>query len=349
MPVGETNSQRLGVSVVICCHNSAELLPAALAHLRSQVVQKEIPWEVILVDNASTDRTTQIARECWPQNALAPLRVVHEPRLGLSNARQRGFAEASYEIVSFVDDDNGACPDWVATISRVMGEHAEVGACMGIVEPVFESDPPAWTLEHALCSTWPGPEYRGDVTETLGALMGAGLSVRLAAYKGLTSRGFRHMAVDREGTNLTGYGDYEICLALRLAGWRLWVEPGVCLQHFIPAKRLKWEYWRSLVRGVGLSTAGLDPYWHALATKKRRLLAPVTRSWTWQTLLVLKDLSQNMLLRPRKVFLRSSPKLEGDQDVLRIERYIGRLLALLKSRGTYSSDVRRILQADWRR
>ena len=47
----------LGVSIVICCHNSAKLLPRTLEHLRAQEVDSTIPWEVIVVDNASTDNT----------------------------------------------------------------------------------------------------------------------------------------------------------------------------------------------------------------------------------------------------------------------------------------------------
>src|SRR6266568_2014628 len=103
--VQSANSLPLGVSVVICCHNSAKRLAATLAQLVAQRVPSEIPWEVIVIDNASTDGTAQVAAACWPAVNCVPLRIISEPRLGLTYARQRGFREAKYEFISFVDDD----------------------------------------------------------------------------------------------------------------------------------------------------------------------------------------------------------------------------------------------------
>src|SRR5215468_3703384 len=98
-----------GVSVIICCYNSSTRLPDTLSHLGRQNVRPSIPWEVVIVNNASTDNTTVVAHQCWPSDAPTVLRVVYEPRLGLSHARSRGLSEARYEIVSFVDDDNWVC------------------------------------------------------------------------------------------------------------------------------------------------------------------------------------------------------------------------------------------------
>src|SRR5437016_2123314 len=129
----------LGVSVVICCHNSAQRLPRTLAHLSAQKVSAEIPWEVIVVDNASSDDTAKVEASSWPKNARASLSVLREPEPGLSHARRRGFDEAKYEIVCFIDDDNWVSTDWVETISRVMSEHPDVGACGGFAEAACDS------------------------------------------------------------------------------------------------------------------------------------------------------------------------------------------------------------------
>ncbi len=79
-----------GVSIIICCYNSAHRLPKTLAHLKTQVVSQIIPWEVIVVDNASTDGTDQVAKTQWGELPGVPFRVVNEPRPGLSNARNLG-------------------------------------------------------------------------------------------------------------------------------------------------------------------------------------------------------------------------------------------------------------------
>jgi len=139
-----TNRQPLGVSVAICCHNGEEQLPATLAHLRDQRVKSEIPWEILLVDNASTDRSAQVARLCWANETAAPLRVVQEPQLGLNCARERALREARYEIVSFVDDDNWVSSDWVAVVSETMSAEPELGAIGSINRAVSGIAFPPW-------------------------------------------------------------------------------------------------------------------------------------------------------------------------------------------------------------
>lgn len=133
-----------GVTVAVCCHNSAGRLAPTLQHLSLQNPEPGIPWEVLVVDNASTDGTALFASTRWPADAAAPLRVVAEPRAGLQFARERAFAEARYPILSFVDDDNWVGPDWIARTSRAFAEHPEVGACGGFSEAACEVPPPAW-------------------------------------------------------------------------------------------------------------------------------------------------------------------------------------------------------------
>src|SRR5215472_9609045 len=125
----------LGVSIVICCHNSALLLPETLACLQAQTFSGVRPdCEVIVVDNASTDQTSQAARHHWPSDGPIPLRIVQEPKLGLTAARLRGIAEAQYEFVCFVDDDNRVASDWVESVFRLMSAHPQIGACGGRIE-----------------------------------------------------------------------------------------------------------------------------------------------------------------------------------------------------------------------
>ena len=81
----------LGVSIAICTFNGEERLPATISHLKRQSTDKRLDWEVIVIDNASTDSTARVARECWGDDGPAPMRIIHEPRLGLVHARERAF------------------------------------------------------------------------------------------------------------------------------------------------------------------------------------------------------------------------------------------------------------------
>ena len=169
--------------MVVPTHNGAPRLGATLAHVAAQRPPAGLAWEVILVDNASTDGTADAALAAWPADAPAQLRVVHEHQLGLGHAHARGFAEASGQLVTWVEDDNWIAPDWLELVSRTMEEHPEVGALGGFNEPVCEISPPAWLerFQYAYAAGPQGPA-RGDVTDSRGFLWGAGMTVRKKAW-----------------------------------------------------------------------------------------------------------------------------------------------------------------------
>ena len=335
----------VGISVVIPCHNAARRLPQTLAHLAAQQVPDGLEWEVVLVDNASTDETSQSALACWPAPAPVPLRVVREPRLGLSYAHLRGFAEAQCEVITFVEDDNWVCPEWLQLVAEVMGQHPEVGACGGYNEAVCEVEPPGWFVPYqAHYATGPQAAATGDVTWTRGYLWGAGLTVRRAAWRSLIDREFRPLLVDRQGKRLNTGGDAEICFALRLAGWRLWYEPRLRLRHFLLAHRLKWPYLRRLNRGVGASQVGLDPYRLAVQGPPESSAGRLKRAWQAEARETLKK-----ILRRRNLLLMFLSPMEGDGEALYLERQIGRLIELLRRREAYDRGIQAVWGASWRR
>src|ERR687886_61147 len=87
-----------------------------------------------------------------------------------------------------------------------------------------------------------------------------GLIVRTSAWHQLIEAGFKPLLIDRTGAQLTTGGDVELCYALRLAGWCLWYEPSLHLQHFMPAGRMRWQYLRALFRSNGAASIRYIPY-----------------------------------------------------------------------------------------
>lgn len=316
-----------GVTVIICCYNSSTRLAATLTYLKQQQVEREFPWEVVVVDNGSTDGTSEVALRSWPKDAPATLRVVYEPRVGLSHARHRGLSEAKYELVSFIDDDNWVCPDWVRLVSETMSRHPKIGACGGYNEAVCEITPP-WWFERYKRDYAIGPQGgdAGDITSTRGYFWGAGLTIRKLAWQQLVADGFRPLLTDRRGATPSSGGDHELCFALRLAGWDLWYEPRLQLRHFLPARRLDWRYLKSLHRGFGASSVSFDLYRSALKGDLKTFRERVKQTWQWKILSALRIL----LWYEGKVLLSFYRPSEGNPDVLRLEVAIGRLLELLR-------------------
>ncbi|AFY68803.1 glycosyl transferase family 2 [Thalassoporum mexicanum PCC 7367] len=335
----------LGVSIVICCYNGEARLPTTLQHLVAQQVDAAIDWEVILVDNASSDRTTAVAIETWAAaNVQAPLITVNEPQPGQTHARLKGIATAKYDLVSFVDDDNWVSPNWIQTVVEIMQNHPEVGACGGQNSAVAEVELPTWFADYQ-CDYAVGTQAdtAGDVTDTRGFLWGAGLTMRKRAWQQLHDRGFEPINGGRAGQILTSCDDYEFCQALILAGWRLWYDPRLHLSHFMSPNRLQWSYLKRLKRGFGASSVGLDAY--KIAKQSRNwFYSFLSRLWLVRMIVVLLKL----LGHGGKLIDRNSDQQEGDRQSIEIEILRGRLMGLWYSRNIYKQNLQKVLKADWR-
>ena len=348
-----------GVSVIICCHNSAKELPQTIAHLSAQQATDSIQWEVIVIDNASKDNTSQVAQALWPDNVSVPLRIVHEPKLGLINARYRGLAEAKYEFLSFIDDDNWVCQNWVQTVFKVMSSHPEVGACGGLNSPVLEEGSPKWfhDFSKSYAIGCQGPEKGGYTTWTKGRLFGAGLSIRKHAWQKLVDNGFQSLLVGSKGKTLSRGEDLELCYALVLTGWHLWYEPTLELKHNLPNERLKWQKLRKQRRGTGIAIPTLAAYEFAireiqpessitfLSKSAQEAAHPFKRKTWYQE--AMKEIKNLFYLRS-KFLLSLFNNLEGDPQVLMIEARLGTLIELLRQRENYDKRIEEVRNSKWR-
>ena len=331
-----------GLSVIVCCHNGASRLPITLEHLKLQE-SPAAPWEVLIIDNASTDGTAELARCCW-QNGPAPLYVINESRVGVRYARERGFFEARYEFLGFVDDDNWVAHDWVRTAYEIISSDAGLGAVGSIRAPACEVSSPAWfddfhspyavLTEQELERMQKAPEY----------LPTAGLCVRKAAWDRLIQNGFRFQLTGRKGKKLQGGEDTELTIALRLSGWQLRIDRRLQMLHFMPAQRLNWNYLRRLQRSHSASWALLDAYMkHSLS------LQPGLRRWLSERwwLQLGKSLGK-IVRRPSAIMAALSSDGEGRNEVIEVEQQIGRALGLLRLRGRYGALRRELRHASWR-
>jgi glycosyltransferase involved in cell wall biosynthesis len=325
----------LGVTIAVCCHNSAPRLPQTLGHLLKQRVGPEIQWEVLAIDNGSTDGTEQVAHRCWPSGAPTLLRIVREETVGLSRARRRAFIEAAHEIVCFVDDDNWLCPEWVTIVSRVMSEHVDVAVCGGASVAVFEEDPPEWferfARSYAIGSQGTERGYH------VHGFWGAGLIVRKSAWEQLQQGGFEQLLADRVGGNPSSGGDTELCLALMQLGWKEWYEPDLVLQHYIPRERARWEALRQLHRGFGAASVVLAAY----RSPPHDLRTRLSESWLWH----LQAAGRRFFGYRRKFWRALQSPMESDPEVIELEHAFGRVVELLRHWRDWRRVIRRVHDA----
>jgi glycosyltransferase involved in cell wall biosynthesis len=135
------------VTAVIITYNRSGMLTAALESVLKQE-SRGVCYEVIVVDNNSTDTTREVV-EGYIAEGHKNLRYVFEPRQGSSFARNAGLAVACSEIIAFADDDVRVAKDWIATIKRTFDASPEFDCIGGKVLPLWRTPPPNWlTPEH---------------------------------------------------------------------------------------------------------------------------------------------------------------------------------------------------------
>jgi glycosyltransferase involved in cell wall biosynthesis len=134
------------VSVVVATYNRARLLEGTLGALASQEVPRSLQWEIVVVDNNSSDATAQVVATFSKTTAI-PVRYVFEAQQGLSRARNRGVQEARGSILAFSDDDVLPAPDWVAQVGAAIDRWNAHGVG-GRILPQWEALPPRWLTEN---------------------------------------------------------------------------------------------------------------------------------------------------------------------------------------------------------
>jgi glycosyltransferase involved in cell wall biosynthesis len=133
------------VSIIIPTHNRAAYLEATVDSLLAQDYPTD-RFEIVLVDNASTDDTPKLIARLVALNPR--VRRMKEPRRGAHFARNAGATVSLGEILYFTDDDMIAEPDLLTKIVVPFSMDANIGAATGRVLPKWETEPPVWVLTH---------------------------------------------------------------------------------------------------------------------------------------------------------------------------------------------------------
>jgi len=281
-----------GVSLIICCFNSAGRIGKTLEHLH-QIKSNGINWEIILVDNGSSDSTVQIAKDTWNKNPITKFTIVTELKQGLMNARMKGVESAQYDILSFIDDDNWVDEQWVSKVFSIMKSDSKIAACGGSSIGVFESEPPQWFHEFSRSYAVGFQQTQtGYVEINKGNLWGAGLTVRKLAWNRLFKSGFKSMLQGRTGNALSAGEDSELCFSWILSGWKLWYDETLKLKHFIPQSRMNLDYLTRMYEGFGKAEAILTIYRNVVNRTKK-----IKYSWGYRSLKAFLNLIWTFIQR----------------------------------------------------
>jgi glycosyltransferase involved in cell wall biosynthesis len=241
-------------TVAIPTYNGACRLPKVLEKLQAQTNVEHLSWEIIIVDNNSTDGTAELVQE-YQINWKYPfqLRYVFEPEQGLAFARARGVKEAKGEFVGFLDDDNLPAPTWISAAYTFGQEHANSGAFASQIHGLFEAEPSdsLKKILFYLAINERGSQPMLYEPSKKGVPPGAGLVVRRRVWLDCVPN--RLLLIGRVGKSMLAGEDAEALLYIYRAGWEIWYNPAMEIEHIIPKWRLEKNYLILLMRGIGLS------------------------------------------------------------------------------------------------
>jgi len=118
------------VSIIICTRNRGNDLRQTLETIGALDVPADLPAEVLVVDNGSTDHTSEVVHHI--KMLRMPVRCVHEPRKGKGYAYNTGLAEAKGDIFLFTDDDVRPPANWIDGMCRPILKGAAHGIAGGL-------------------------------------------------------------------------------------------------------------------------------------------------------------------------------------------------------------------------
>lgn len=226
-------------SIIVCTYNRADSLKKTLDALAELKVPAQLSWEIVVVDNNSSDSTRSVIESYMPK--MDNLRYVFQKEQGLSHARNKGIEHSSGDIVLFTDDDVCPEPNWLHQTFLNMEEH-HCDACGGYIAPAWEQAPPSWLTERfygfLAIKTDAGPCQ----VERGGSLpFGANMVFRREVFEkaGLfdTSRG-------RKGAVLASGEDGEMFERILAAGRKVVYFDNARVHHHIEVFRTRKQYFR---------------------------------------------------------------------------------------------------------
>ncbi len=260
-----------GISIVICTYNGAKRLRPTLLSIFSQQTTVEIPWELIIVDNASTDDTAEFCRNMIESNSFEnKSKIVFESRQGCNHARLKGLQEVQYKWLLFCDDDNHLYPDYLEKAWSILNDNETIGVLGGQGIPLFEDQKPDWFDKYSKSfAVGSQSKKEGKISiHSKSQLYSAGSFFRKEVLIKYYDNNYSTIMVGPNGKELTRGEDTEWCLMIQLADFDLWYSSELKFYHYMSKERMTWEYYLKLKTGIASGESRLFPYYLFLKSNK---------------------------------------------------------------------------------
>ena len=243
-------------SVIVPTFNRAAGLTLAVKSLLAQ--DSKLPYEVLVVDNNSTDDTRERIQRLR-EHAPGKLRYLFEEKPGVSLARNTGIRAARGDILAFMDDDAIAQPGWLNALAEAYQMRPDAWCVGGKIVLDLPEDLPMWfDLGSTGLLSYLGRLDLGDATierHYPNFLYGGNLSVRRDV---LDRVGLFNPALGPAGRYRIESEETELCWRIQEAGGRVYYCGRAVVTHLVPEARLTKRYFRRRAHWSGRTWALLD-------------------------------------------------------------------------------------------
>jgi glycosyltransferase involved in cell wall biosynthesis len=287
----------LQISAVVCTYSNASLLRRTLDSLIKQTLPPQ-EYEIIVVDNNSTDNTPEVVREFQEQYSHQ-IHYVLETTQGLSAARNTGIRQSSGPIISFIDDDAEADPNWLAAVVEAFRQNPDAWGVGGNTFAIWDAKRPAWLTDDFLADLSiqdRGPEERKLTRRE--HILGTNCSFRREVF---TEIGNFSTDLGRVGKSLLAGEEAELCRRIHLKGRSMYHIPDVVVFHHVTPERMTRIYFRRRCYLSGLSRASYISRTDGISSARQELKG----RWTTLTASFVGDVMRCLVLvRPQHTLFR---------------------------------------------
>ncbi len=238
-----------GISVIICTYNRQEYIIEALESLRQQTLAKD-GFEVIVVDNNSTDQTAALCKNYIQQHPEMNAVYELEIRQGASFARNTGAALARSPLLVFMDDDAIAEKNYLENILNFYAAHPEISGLGGRIIPRYIPAEPPW-MSHFVSSLVGNFHYSEEAVEFKPGKypLESNMIIRKEDFE--LVKGFNTDLPGVKGTLRIGGEGKDFFLKLQKEGKRIFYDPNIIVHHVVEVKKLTPEYMYRVASGIG--------------------------------------------------------------------------------------------------
>lgn len=239
------------LSLIIATYNRSRQLLVTLDSVAAQNAPAE-EWECVVVDNNSSDDTSQVVSDFAARHPHLNIRCVVERAQGLSHARNCGIANSMGEYIAIIDDDERIVPDFISAYIDLFDTHPEAASAGGVIVAEYETGRPRWISRYTERPIANPMNFGLSVREfPKGHIPGGG---NMAVRRTIIERyGGFDTSLGRSGTSLAGGEESDLFERLAAAGERCFYTPRAVMYHIIPPQKLTRDYFVRLSYNTGLS------------------------------------------------------------------------------------------------